>query len=416
MAGRNRAAGRANGRRAPRRFGAVRVLPSGRYQASYLHDGLRTTAPMTFETAADADAWLATVQSDLVRGTLRAPRKSRETLADYGARWIAQRPGLRASTRRQYETDFGLHIDPYLGRYPLGQVTPDLVRQWHAELGEDLREQLAAEGRDAHGNRVRKPSSRATVRDGRQTTARSYRLLRAIFGTATEDGLVPANPCRLSGAGKVEVAERPVLSPAEVERLALEVGPRYSALVHLLAWSGLRIGEAAALTRSDLDLGDRPTVRVTSRAYVMPGAIDLDAPKSKAGIRSVSLPPHIVPALQAHLSAYVPRDPGALVFTTSSGGNVLRSFGQVARRALNRIGRDDARLHDLRHTGSVLAAQSGASLPVLMQRLGHSTPAAAQVYLHATEDHGREVAEAMSRRASADAVVVPLRGVRRRAK
>ena len=43
-----------------RGFGALRRLPSGRYQASHVGpDGRRQLAPMTFETEAQAEAWLA---------------------------------------------------------------------------------------------------------------------------------------------------------------------------------------------------------------------------------------------------------------------------------------------------------------------------------------------------------------------
>jgi integrase len=50
------------------------------------------------------------------------------------------------------------------------------------------------------------------------------------------------------------------------------------------------------------------------------------------------------------------------------------------------------RFHDLRHTGRTLAALAGATQAELMQRLGHSTAAAALGYLHTTQDHSRAVA------------------------
>ena len=391
-----------------RPFGMVRELPSGRFQASYLSDGQRVNAPQTFTTVEDARAWLATVETDRLRGTLKARPRVRETLGDYAARWVKQRPGLRDSTRNQYGIDLRLHIDPYLGRYALDKVTPDLVRRWYAELGEDLAEQLSDLKRDR--------SSRATVRDGSATRARAYRLLRAIYATAVEDGLVDSSPCTLKGAGTVATAERPILTDAEVQRLADEVPERYHALVLLLAWSGLRIGEAAALTVADLvDLRSdtRAAVRVAERSYRVAGRYDHAAPKSAAGVRTVPLPPVILPALRAHVRTYTSREPGAHVFTTSTGGNVLGSIGQVMRRALNRIGRDDVRVHDLRHYGMVRAAQTGASLPELMRRMGHGTTAAAEVYLGTTDDHGREVAQRMSRQVTSRSSVTYLPGIRR---
>jgi integrase len=186
--------------------------------------------------------------------------------------------------------------------------------------------------------------------------------------------------------------------------------------VLLLAWSGLRIAEVAALTVADLvDLRSdaRAAVRVVERTYRVAGRYDSDAPTSSAGVRTVPLPPSILPALRAHVRTYTTREPGALAFTTSTGGNVLGAYGQTLRRALNRIGRDDVRVHDLRHFGMIRAAQTGASLPELMRRMGHGTTAAAEVYLGTTEDHGREVAQRMSKQATSRSNVAYLPGVRR---
>ena len=73
-------------------------------------------------------------------------------------------------------------------------------------------------------------------------------------------------------------------------------------------------------------------------------------------------------------------------------GNVL----QVAwRRARTQVGRQDLRLHDLRHTGLTLAAATGATTVELMHRAGHSSSAAAMRYQHATVDRDRVIANAL---------------------
>jgi len=59
-------------------------------------------------------------------------------------------------------------------------------------------------------------------------------------------------------------------------------------------------------------------------------------------------------------------------------------------------GRPDLRFHDLRHTGAVLAATTGATVAELMARLGHSTAGAAMRYQHATQDRDRIIALRLS--------------------
>ena len=87
-----------------RTFGSVRQLPSGRHQARYVGgDDLPRTAPQTFKTKADANAYLATQESDIVRETWKTPKHARVTLGEYGRTWIAQRP-IKPSTRERYRS------------------------------------------------------------------------------------------------------------------------------------------------------------------------------------------------------------------------------------------------------------------------------------------------------------------------
>ena len=381
-----------------RQFGSVRRLTSGKYQASYTADGQRVNAPTTFTTVTDARVFLATVRADLTREAWRAPARVTDTVETYGRRWIAERPNLKASTRHQYETDFRLHVIPYLGSVRLGKLTPDAVRSWQARLAADLAAKLSEQDRQRS----------ATRRDGKATTARAYRLLHSVMTTALDDGLIQVNPCKLKGAGNARSVERPTLTATEAETLAATVPPRYSALVHLLTWTGLRIGEAAALTRRDLQLGESPTVTVRARTYRVAGELTTDEPKSEAGRRTIALPPHLTPILRKHLRQFPAPDLGALVFTTTNGRPITDTYSGVISRALAKIGRPDVRVHDLRHTGMTLAAEAGASLPELRHRLGQSTTRAAEIYLHATADHGRQVAERLSKLRSADNVI-PLR-------
>ena len=115
-------------------------------------------------------------------------------------------------------------------------------------------------------------------------------------------------------------------------------------------------------------------------------------------MRDVAIPPHLLPALQDHLDKFVRDDPDGLLFPAAHGGHLApatlyRRF-YTARAA---AGRDDLRWHDLRHSGAVLAAATGATLAELMGRLGHSTPAAAMRYQHAAAGRDQQIAELLSK-------------------
>lgn len=221
-------------------------------------------------------------------------------------------------------------------------------------------------------------------------------MLRAILLTAVDDELLLRNPCRIPGAGEPRSAERPTLSVTELAALAAVVSARYRAVVLMAGFSGLRAGELAALRIRDLGLdGGHPEVRVTRRLYRVAGRLTLDAPKSEAGGRTVALPAFVAGELRRHLDEHRPgAAPDDLVFLTAGGREILDTYSQILRRGLDKIGRTDCRGHDLRHSAMTAAAEHGATLATPMQMAGHSTPAAAQRYQHATAEHSRRVAVA----------------------
>ncbi|MEZ5184779.1 MAG: site-specific integrase [Candidatus Nanopelagicales bacterium] len=392
----------------PARFGGVRQLASGRYQARYKRDGKTYPAPDTFATEEDAWAWLTTVEASVVTGSWQAPNRVTPNLAEFGDRWITTHPRVKATTRAEYELTFTRHVEPYLGHLRLREITPGLVRQWQTNLKADLKASIPK------GKRT------ATTRDGSATAARAYRLLTSICNAAIADRYLEVTPCTIPDAGRPHgragYEERPTLSAAEVGALADTVPERYRALVLVLAWAGLRIGEAAALRRCDMDLTPgAEAVRVSERAYYVAGRVDYDSPKSHAGKRRVPLPPHVASVLADHLGRFTGPDEDSLVFTTRTGGNCVNVAGPVITRRLDGMGRTDVRVYDLRHTGNTLAAIAGASQAELMRRMGHASADAAAGYLHTVEDHGRAVAQALSDVATGVSVV-PLASRRRRSR
>jgi integrase len=68
------------------------------------------------------------------------------------------------------------------------------------------------------------------------------------MNTAVDDELIRRNPCRIKGADRYDVPERPVLTVAEFLAVADSIAPRYRLLVLLAAFTTLRFGELAATT------------------------------------------------------------------------------------------------------------------------------------------------------------------------
>ncbi len=115
-----------------RKFGWVRKLPSGRFQASYISpDGTRVNAPTTFTKEEHADKWLAAQRTDIERETWKGPTVGVTTLRAYAVPWLAQRTALKPRTADLYQRLLTLHILPTLGDTQLKALTPARVREWH---------------------------------------------------------------------------------------------------------------------------------------------------------------------------------------------------------------------------------------------------------------------------------------------
>ena len=111
----------------------------------------------------------------------------------------------------------------------------------------------------------------------------------------------------------------------------------------------------------------------------------------------MSIPPHVVPLIANHLAWCASTAPDSWVVVGEQGGPIQPTYLQtVWNRARVAIGRPELHLHDLRHTGLTWAAMTGATTAELMHRAGHSSPAAAQRYQHATEERDKALASALT--------------------
>jgi integrase len=352
-----------------RRFGYIRKLPSGRWQASFIGpDGGRHSAPHTFGTKTDADRWLSASELDISRGTWLDDAAGSTPFLAYAEQWLDDNRRLGPRSRETHERNLRLHLAP-LADVPVRSLTPALVRTWYA---------TAMRGRG-----------------GKTSIDQSYRLLRAILNTAVREELLAKNPCQIPGAGNTRAKRRTVATPQQVAALVDEIPGPYKAAVVLAAWGGLRRGEILALRRADLDLDVRAVSVHRNQVELLSSRSRFDAePKTDAGYRTVALPPHVIPLLRHHLRTYAG---DTRLFVSSSGGPMPGdSLTQAFSRARDRLGMEGFRFHDLRHTGQTLAAATGATLADLMKRLGHSSPAAAMRYLHTVNGRDEAIAEALS--------------------
>jgi integrase len=282
-------------------------------------------------------------------------------------RMVGVLAGRRAATRAQDRVLFDRYIRPELGHRQLSSVD----RLDIEEFVETLR------GREV----------------GAHTIAATYRVLRRILSAAEQSGIVGRNVARGVAVPQAETSEQHFLSPEDIHRIAGAIDPRYRALVLLMGFSGLRIGEAAALRVSDLDLLRR-RVTITRAVSEVAGKVTFGPTKTGTS-RAVGIPAFVAEAIGQHLAAH-PAERDGLVFTAPGGGVLYRTtfrrraftpalakaglphtfeggktcrWCQDAREAHT----DAVRVHDLRHSAVAIAISAGAHPKQIQAMAGHAS-------------------------------------------
>lgn len=353
--------------RSRRRFGRIRKLPSGRWQAGYTGpDGTVHQAGETFPTKAAAERWLSLAEADIVRGEWSAPERRAETVGEWAERWLMQGQ-WRAQTTASYRAKLRSLVLPRWKNAAVGDVTREDVRAWAADL-------------------ATKGYSTASIRHGTGTLAR-------VLALAVESGAIPTNPCDRLRLATPRPAEIRVLTTVQVEALAHAIEhpvfkpaghgahvaapdhrPDLALWVRLAAYCGLRAGELGALRRKRIDLG-RQVLQVAESLVDVNGHLSFGPPKSGKS-RAVPIPSSLAGDLRRHMAASVGADPDALVLTSENGEPIRHSnlYRRHFKPAAEQAGLpSDLRFHDLRHAYAALLISLGAHPRAIMERMGHSS-------------------------------------------
>jgi integrase len=353
-----------------------------------------------YATEKDANLALMKAWAAVTSGTYVEPTK--QTVSEYLTQWLAGKANLRPNTRRSYQGHLDNYLVPVLGHLKLIelreihienliQVLPLVGREEHEEPPEELRRILDARA----GSATVRPLEAASIR-------RVHATLRSALNTAVRRRLLADNPARFVElptarrpkavvwtAERIEAWRRTGVRPAVAVWTPQQTGTfldaaardRFYPLFHLVAYRGLRRGEAVGLRWEDVDLAGS-CLTVAQQIVQLGWETQIGEPKTDSGARTVALDPGSVAVLRAWRKAQRGEEAAwgtawqqtGLVFTRKDGAalhpaHVTDTFQEIAGRA----GLPPIRLHDLRHTAASLALQAGVDLKVVSELLGHSS-------------------------------------------
>lgn len=338
----------------------------------------------TFTRKKEADAYVATAVVE-VRSGVHTPDSQSITVADAMKLWLASCGALERTTVDSYRNHVELHINPYLGRTKLSQLTGPLVRDFEDKL---------RKGAPAAGEGTGKKRSAAMVK-------RIVGSLGFALSDALERGLIGRNVVQdLRGSrkrGKDVHAERrqkgrlkvgvDIPTPAEVKAIVGALDGKWRPILLTAIFAGLRASELRGLRWADVDLTKREIhVRQRADRYNVIGP-----PKTAAGERVIPIPPVLVATL-ADWQGRAPKSELGLAFPTGRGG--IEHYPNLVNRGFRPTqvtagvtsagqgGEPEAKypgLHNLRHFYASWCinrrADGGLELPakVVQERLGHSS-------------------------------------------
>ena len=150
------------------------------------------------------------------------------------------------------------------------------------------------------------------------------------------------------------------------------------------------------------------TLSVRERVYPLKGVHNIDTPKSRAGVRTIAIPTTLAEQLEQHLDQFTGGSLAAGVRDRERRQHPYDVLPNAAPRPESHRAANDAPPRPAAY-GMTLAAQAGASLAELKHRLGQSITQAAEIYMHATADHGRRIAERMDEMAQEPSNVRPIK-------
>lgn len=293
----------------------------------------------------DAEILLAEINHKINIGTHKEIRVI--LFKDFVGKWLErQKPILKASSFEKYLSVIRSELLPLYGDVRVDRINTEDIQDWVTTM---------------------------TDRKLRPATTNTYlTTLRKLMADAVKWNYIRVNPAAAVDRPKMPKTELDYLKPKEIGRLLVALRPnqRDVALISLLAYSGLRVGEALALTWADIDL-EAQTINVNKTAHA--GVVT--APKTSGSNRVVSFPKVLVVTLMEYKLSCSMNKEDDVVFQSQVGTMMDRNHvrNRILQPALKNADLRRVSVHSLRHSYATIMISQGETMKFIQGQLGHTS-------------------------------------------
>ena len=225
--------------------------------------------------------------------------------------------------------------------------------------------------------------------------------LTALFNHAERFYDLRDNPCKkVDKMGRSNARELNFWTKDEYEvflETFAEGDEMYRLIFQMLFWLGCRIGEALALTSSDIDL-EKATISVTKTYYRRNKTDYITSPKTESSNRKITIPKFLKGEIKEYLDRQYELAPEDRIFPITDRAVQKKMKQKTEETKLKPI-----RVHDLRHSHIALLIEKGLQPLVIAQRVGHdSVNTTMNIYGHLYPNKQKEVADLLNAEATGE--------------
>lgn len=232
----------------------------------------------------------------------------------------------------------------------------------------------------------------AAKKCAKKTVTNRLLVLSLIFSYAVQNGDILYSPCTHISIPKNLTKTRREAASAEDESKIKNSAPDSWLLPFMILYTGLRKGEALALTYGDIDRNEK-IIHVTKSVYHENNKPKIKQPKTEAGFRTV-------PILDPLIKRLPRGKPEEYVFSLDGGKTALSEM-QYQKQWENYASSINisCTAHQLRHSYATMLFEFGIALKDAQDLLGHSTAAMTQdIYTHLRDTHKKETVKLINQK------------------